>query len=167
MKLIDKLSKKKKIKGTIYIIPFLAPKATEKNQRYFKGMNLNSVANKKGTPTNNVVKFAQSNEITIVGDFHCTMPGGNPGKNIILGTKNPSSKSAKIAKAISKLTGFPYKLEKIAGISYPGALEDVLNLNYVPSVTCEVKTPHGKIASGSVSASFKQMRAFLKYAKNI
>lgn len=170
MKLINdlnKLEKQKRIKGTIYVIPFVAPKATASNTRFFNGKNLNSVANKAGTPTNNIIKFAKANKITAVADFHCTQPGGNPGKNIILGTKNPTGKSAQMAIAISKLTGHPYKNYNQAAKSYPGALEDNLSINGIPTVTCEVKTPHGKIASGSVSASYKQMIAFLKYNKNI
>lgn len=170
MKLINnlnKLEKEKRIKGTIYVIPFTAPKATASNVRFFNGKNLNSIANKEGTPTNNIIKFAKTNEIDAAGDFHCSQPGGVPGKNIILGTKYPTAKSAKMAIAISKLTGHPYKNENIAANSYPGALEDNLNLNGIPAVTCEVKSPHGKIASGSISASYKQMIAFLKYNKNI
>lgn len=167
MKLINYLNKKKNIKGTIYVIPFVAPKATSKNQRFFNGKNLNSIANKKGSITNKIVLFAKANNISTVGDFHCTMPGGNPGKNVIMGTKVPTSKSAKMAIGISKLTGHAYRNYYRAGAEYPGALEDVLNLNGIASVTCEVKTPHGKIASGSVTASYKQMIAFLKYNKFI
>jgi uncharacterized protein len=167
VKLINYLDKKKNIKGTIYVIPFVAPKATSKNQRFFNGKNLNSIANKKGSVTNKIVLFAKANNITTVGDFHCTQPGGNPGKNIIMGTKVPTSKSAKMAIGISKLTKHPYRNYYMAGKDYPGALEDVLNLNGIPSVTCEVKTPHGKIASKSVSNSYKQMYYFLRYNKFI
>ncbi|MCL2116593.1 MAG: succinylglutamate desuccinylase/aspartoacylase family protein [Methanobrevibacter sp.] len=164
---LNKLENGKRIKGTIYVIPFLAPKSTAANVRFFNGKNLNSIANKAGTPTNNIIKFAIDKKIDKVGDFHCTRPGGVPGRNIILGTNIPTGESAKMAKAISKLTGHAYKNEYQAAKSYPGALEDNLNLKGIPAVTCEVKTPHGKIASGSVSASYKQMVAFLKYNKNI
>ena len=164
---LNKLEKQKSIKGTIYVIPFIAPKATANNARFFNSKNLNSIANKAGTPTNNVINFAMLNKIEAVGDFHCTQPGGKPGKNIILGTYYPTAESAEMAKAISKLAGHPCENEYQAAKSYPGALEDNLNLNGIPSVTCEVKTPHGKIASGSISNSYKQMNAFLKYNGNI
>lgn len=167
MKLINYLSKKKNIKGTIYVIPFVAPKATAKNQRFYNGKNLNSIANKKGSVTNKIMLFAKKNKIDAVGDFHCTMPGGNPGKNIIMGTKVPTLKSARMAIGISRLIKQPYKNYLIAGKEYPGALEDVLNLKGIPAVTCEVKTPHGKIASGSITASLRQMLGFLKYNKII
>lgn len=161
---LNKLEKQKLIKGTVYVVPFLAPKSTAANVRFFKGMNLNSVAKKGGTLTNNVIKFAKVNKIDAAGDFHCSRPGGNPGKNIIFGTKE-NAKSCKMSKAISKSVGHPYRNGQAK--SYPGALESNLNLNKIPAVTCEVKTPHGTIAKGSVSASYKQMIAFLKYNKNI
>jgi len=170
LKLINKLSKlekEKRIKGTIYVIPFVAPKSTASNLRLFNGKNLNKLAHKEGTPTNNIIKFAQEKNINAVADFHCTKPGGVPGKNIILGTVYPMMGSAEMAIAISNLTGHPYKNENFAGKSYPGALEDNLNLNNITAITCEVKTPHGKLAKGSVTASYNQMIAFLKYNKNI
>ena len=43
------------------------------------------------------------------------------------------------------------------------AVEDVCNIKGITSVTCEVKTPHGKIASGTVSKSYDMMRAFLNF----
>jgi len=52
---------------------------------------------------------------------------------------------------------------KKAGVEYPGALEDVCNLKGVPSVTCEVLSPHGSVAQGSVGRSFTQMVLFLQY----
>jgi predicted deacylase len=42
-----------------------------------------------------------------------------------------------------------------------------MNLNGISAVTCEVKTHHGKIAKGSVGASYRQMLGFLKYNKFI
>ncbi|MGL6298066.1 MAG: hypothetical protein ACRC1M_02755, partial [Methanobacteriaceae archaeon] len=169
MKLIDALSKKNasQIKGTIYIIPFVCPKITSLNTRNYNGVGLNSVANKPGSVTNNIVNLAISLKVTSVGDFHCTKPGGDPGRNIILATKYPTIKSYNMAVAMSKLTGYPYHAEYQAGKSYPGALEDVLNLKKIPTITAEVRTPHGTIASGSVTASFKQLSAFLKYNKMI
>ena len=163
MKLINYLDKQENIKGTIYVIPFVAPKSTEKNLRYFKGKNLNTIAHKKGSVTNKIVQFAITNNVDTVGDFHTTRPGGDPGKNAIMGTKAPNSKSAEMAIGISKLTNHWCRNYYMAGKDYPGALEDVLNLNGIASVTCEVKTPHGKIAPGSVTQSYRQMFYFLRY----
>lgn len=42
-------------------------------------------------------------------------------------------------------------------------MEDTVNLRGIPSVTCEVLTPHGTIAGGSVDKSFNMMKALLQY----
>jgi predicted deacylase len=163
--LIKKLEKKKYIKGTIYIIPFVAPYATARNARLYRGRNLNSIAHKKNTPSNKVLRLAIKYKVSAAGDFHSSRPGGVPGRNIILGTLLPTRKSASMAIGISKLTKMPYKIEKRAGVSYPGALEDRLSLKGIPAVTCEVKMTHGKWNLKSLKASYKQMNKFLTYNK--
>ncbi|MCL2687285.1 MAG: succinylglutamate desuccinylase/aspartoacylase family protein [Methanobrevibacter sp.] len=163
MRLINNLNKRKKINGTIYVMPFVTPKGSSLNIRTHNGRNLNTIANKKGSITNNIVKYAIDKKVTVAGDFHCTRPRGNPGRTVIMGNEFPDSRSSKMAIAISKLTGHGYKNGKIAGTEYPGALEDVLTLKSIPAVTCEVKTPHGKIAKGSVKQSYRQMIFFLRY----
>ena len=163
-KLINKIYKSKsKIKGTIYIIPILSPKSTSLNKRYYNKLNLNSVANKKGTLSYKLVNYAESKNINVVGDFHCTRPGGDPGKNIAMGTYLPCKYSAILAKYISKKTKNQYLIYDYAGTEYPGAVEDALNLKNITSVTCEVISPHGKIKRGSILKSYKMMKALLKY----
>jgi predicted deacylase len=165
-KLVNKLKiNEKKLKGIVYVIPVLVPKSTQNSQRFFKGYNLNKVANKKGSVTYELIKKIKKYKINAVGDFHCSRPGGVPGKDVALGTYLPCKKSGKMAIAISKMTRLSYINEKYAAVSYPGALEDNLNLQMVPAVTCEVKTPHGTIAKGSVSKSYNMMIAFLKFNK--
>ena len=88
---------------------------------------------------------------------------GDPGKNVAMGTYSPTASSATLAKYIAKTTGYSKLIYKKAGVEYPGAVEDVFNLAKITSVTCEVVTPHGKIASGSVNRSLNLMKAFLKY----
>ncbi|MDO5814890.1 MAG: hypothetical protein Q4Q18_04570, partial [Methanobrevibacter sp.] len=97
------------------------------------------------------------------GDFHCTRPGGMPGKNVAMGTYNPTYNSSVMAKYIAKKSNVKYLIYKNAGEEYPGALEDVVNLKNIPAVTCEVITPHGKIAKGSVSKSISMMKSLLKF----
>lgn len=162
MKLINYLNGKS-IKGTIYIVPFVSPYSTSKSTRYWNGKNLNSVANKAGTPTNKIISLAKKYKLKGLGDFHSTRPGGVPGKTSILCTKSPTYTSYKIASYVSKKTGSALIYEYRAGVSYPGAVEDVSNLAGIPAVTCEVKSAHGTIASGSVSKSYSQMIAFLNY----
>ena len=150
------------VKGTVYIMPFMNPKATSKNVRNY-GVNLNSNANKKGTISYKTVKLIVKYKCDAYGDFHCTMPGGKPGKDVAMGSYLPTAKSAKLAKYISKKSKVTYLIYKKAATEYPGALEDMVNLKHIPSVTCEVITPHGTIAGGTVPKSLSMMKSLLKY----
>ena len=150
------------IDGTVYIMPFINPKATAKNIRNL-GVNLNSKANVKGTISYKTVNLITKFKCDAYGDFHCTKPGGTPGRNAVFGTYNPTPQSAKIAKFIAKDSKAKYIIYKKAATEYPGAMEDTCNLKHIPSVTCEVITPHGKIAKGSVEKSLLMMKSFLKY----
>ena len=165
IKLINKLAKKTNIKGKIYVFPFVAPSMTAKNTRYYNGKNLNSIANQKGTIPNRIIKFAKSKNAVALGDFHCTRPGGTPGKNVAMGTYAPMASSAQLATYISKKAGVAKLIYSKAALEYPGALEDHCCINGITSVTCEVKTPHGTIASGTIGKSYTMMKYFLKYYK--
>ena len=165
IKMINKLANKTNIKGKIYVFPFAAPSMTVKNIRYYNGQNLNSIANKKGSISNRIVNFAKSKNAVALGDFHCTRPNGTPGKDVAMGTYAPMASSAQLATYISKKAGVSKLIYSQAGLEYPGALEDQCCLNGITSVTCEVKTPHGTIASGTIGKSYKMMKYFLKYYK--
>lgn len=151
------------VRGTVYIMPFMNPKATAANVRDYGGVELNKKANVKGTISYNTVQLIVKFKCNAYGDFHCTQPGGDPGKDVAMGTYSPTAKSATIAKYISKNSKVKYLIYKKAGTEYPGALEDVVNLKGIPAVTCEVLTPHGTIAKGSVSISLSMMKSLLKY----
>lgn len=163
MKLIAYLEKNP-IKGTVYIMPFMNPKGTAANVRDYNGVHLNAKANVKGTISYKTVKLITKFKCKAYGDFHCTKPGGKPGKDVAMGTYKPTAKSATIAKYIAKKSKVKYIIYKKAGVEYPGALEDVVSLKGIPAVTCEVITPHGKIAKGSVSKSLSMMKSFLKFS---
>lgn len=162
MKLIEYLEDHP-IKGTVYIMPFINPKGTAKNVRDYAGVHLNQKANVKGTISYKTVKLIKKFKCDAYGDFHCTKPGGKPGKNVAMGTYKPTYQSSKMAKYISKKSGVDCIIYKKAGSEYPGALEDVVSLNHIPAVTCEVITPHGKIAKGSVDKSFSMMNSLLQF----
>ena len=165
IKLINKLANKTNIKGKIYVFPFVAPSMTAQNTRYYNGKNLNSIANQKGTIPNRIIKFAKSKNAVALGDFHCTRPGGTPGKNVAMGTYAPMASSAQLATYISKKAGVAKIIYSKAALEYPGALEDHCCINGITSVTCEVKTPHGTIASGTIGKSYTMMKYFLRYYK--
>lgn len=151
------------IKGTVYIMPFMNPKGTAKNVRDYKEVELNKLANKKGTISYKTVKLIKKLKCDSYGDFHCTRPGGNPGCDVAMGTYKPTAESAVMAKYIAKNAKVKYIIYKKAGSEYPGALEDVVSQKGIPAVTCEVITPHGKIAKGSISKSLLMMKTLLKY----
>ena len=161
MKLISYLESHA-IKGTVYVMPFMNPKATAKNIRNY-GVNLNSKANKKGTISYKTVQLIKKFKCNAYGDFHSSMPGGKPGKDVAMGTYNPTKKSAALAKYISKNAKVKTIIYKKAGTEYPGALEDMVSLSGIPAVTCEVLSPHGKIKKGSVNKSLLMMKTLLKY----
>lgn len=155
------------IKGTVYVMPFMNPKGTAANVRDYKGVHLNKKANKKGTISYKTVKLIKKFKCDAYGDFHATRPGGKPGKDLVFGSYKPTKKSATIAKYIAKNAKVKYKIYKRAGVEYPAALEDEVNLKGIPAVTCEVISPHGKIKKGSVSKSLLMMKTLLKYNKII
>jgi len=163
LKLIDYLADKK-INGTIYIVPFLIPSSTARSSRYWNDQNPNSIANYKGMPTNRVLELAKERSIKALGDFHSTQPGGTPGEDAVFCSKAPTYESYRIACYISKNSHSRLVAYGKAGLEYPGALEDVCNLAGIPSVTCEVLSPHGMAAPASIDRSFKQMLLFLKYS---
>ena len=151
------------IRGTVYIMPFMNPKGTAKNVRDYNGVHLNKLANKKGTISYKTVNLITKFKCKAYGDFHCTKPGGKPGKDVAMGTYHPTAQSAEMAKYISKNSKVKYLIYNLAGDEYPGALEDTVSLKGIPAVTCEVITPHGKIAKGTPAKSLSMMKSFLKF----
>ena len=83
--------------------------------------------------------------------------------DVAMGTYNPTPQSAVMARYIAKDSNVNYLIYKKAGSEYPGALEDTVSLKGIPAVTCEVITPHGKIAKGTPTKSLSMMRSFLKF----
>ena len=164
MKLIQYLETHS-IKGTVYVMPFMNPKGTAANVRDYKGIHLNKLAHKKGTISYKTVQLIKRFRCDAYGDVHSTRLGGKPGKNLVFGSYKPTKKSAVLAKYIAKNANVKYKIYKRAGLEYPGALEDEVNLKRIPAVTCEVLSPHGKIRKGAVSKSLLMMKTLLKYNK--
>lgn len=155
------------INGTVYVMPFMNPKGTAKNVRDYNGVHLNQKANVKGTISYKTVKLITKTKCDAYGDFHCTRPGGKPGKDCAMGTYNPTPQSAVMAKYIAKKCNAKCIVYKKAGSEYPGALEDVVSMKGIPAVTCEVITPHGKIAKGTPAKSLSLMKALLSFNKLI
>lgn len=160
MELIEFLDGRK-IKGTVYVIPFAAPGATADNTKLSDGVNLNLVANENGTTSNDIVKFAQDNNVSAVGDFHGTELGKNPGVTTVMCSKYPTYGSYELANDMALLSLDTTWTYTVAGVQYSGAVEDVCNLNGIPAVTPLVLSVHGQVDEISVEESFTQMIGLL------
>ena len=158
---------KKKIAGTVYIIPFAIPYATMENSRRFQGWDINRKALMEGTTSYHIIKTTQKQKIDAVADFHSTQSQSNPGIESVFCSKDPCYESFKIATYITSQTYSKIISHERAGTLYGGALEDELNLSGIPAVTCEVVSQNGKIDPGSIIRSYLQMQAFLKFFKII
>ena len=165
MKMIAYLSKTP-VKGTIYIIPFVNLKAISKKVRY-TDKDFNRIADKSGTIPNKIVKLVVKYKCDAYGDFHTTKPGGVPGKNIVMGSKGPATKSADLTKYIAKNTKVSKKIYNYAGEVYPGALSDNVNNYGIPAVICEVALPHNTVTKKTVTLSYNMMKYFLKFSSVI
>ena len=160
--LINEL-KSLQLNGTVYIIPFSAPKSTMHNSRWFDSADLNRVANVEGSLSNLIMKKIKELGIISVGDFHSTAPNSNPGKEGIFCTMKPSPESFHIGKYISEKTHSELLSYDLAGSAYQGAIEDECNILNIPSVTCEVLCPNETTSKEAQEKSLKQMKYFLSY----
>jgi hypothetical protein len=152
------------IDGTLYVIPTIFPEATANNTRIYNGTNLNTVADVNGTLSNLVVKFACSINADGLGDFHNTRHGDNDvGITCVMGSWIPTAESDRMAVFIASETGYRLNHYEKAGDPYAGAIEDLANLNGIPSVTCESLSNHRAVEYGTPEMSFNEMRAFLRY----
>jgi predicted deacylase len=150
------------IKGTVYMIPFVNVKAIAHKVRH-TGVDYNRVAHKSGTISNKIVKLVKKYDCDAFGDFHTSQPGGAPGQNIVMGSKTPAKKCAKLTNYIAKHAKVHKRLYKYAGQEYPGALADNVNKKGIPGVICEVVLPHNTVTSSSVKISYRMLNSFLKF----
>lgn len=160
--LINEL-KYKQLNGTVYIIPFSAPKATMNNSRWFNSADINRIANIKGSLSNSILEKAKELNMTAIADFHSTAPNSNPGKEGIFCTMKPSPESFHIANFIAECTKSEVLPYNDAGNAYHGAIEDEANITGIPAVTCEVLSPNGYSNEKAFNKSLLQMKCFLNY----
>lgn len=159
MKMIKYLTTHK-IKGTVYIIPFVNVKAISQKVR-LTNYDFNRVAHVSGTVSNNIMNLIFRNNCDAFGDFHTTVSPGVPGINVVLGYTS-SSKCISLTNYIASNA----KVNKIfyyPGQKYCWSLADYGNLHGVPSVICEVISPVNVVSDHATSLSYKQMTYFLKF----
>ena len=153
----------KKINGTVFFIPFAAPKATMENKRLFNTLDLNRAAHVKNSLSNLIIQKIEELGISFVGDFHSTAFNSNPGFESIFSTKSPTAESFLIANYIARDIDSRIIALDCAGESYMGAVEDVCNVRGIPAITGEVLSPFASVGEGSVERSYLQMKSFLSY----
>lgn len=146
---------KHKLRGTVYIFPFVAPEATAKNSKVFDGHNLNLTSDVLGNPSNLVFETAIKKKISSLADFHTTST--DPAKTCVI--YYPTVESSKIAVYIHKKAASPLLALK----QHPGMLVTRCNSNGIPSIICEVESADGRASERSINESHNQMKAFLKY----
>lgn len=167
MELIDYLDGRK-IKGTVYIIPFTSPEAISDNSELTDGVNLNTVADDEGTVSNKVVNFALDNDATALGDFHETQVGMDPGVTTVMCSKSPTVGSYDLANDMSDISLDTTMTYTVAGVAYDGAIEDECNLAGLPAVTPLVAVSnHGEVSDSAVEDSYNQMIALLMTNGNL
>ena len=164
-KLIDLLATYgDEINGNLYVFPVIFPEATANNVRIFNMTNLNTVADKNGSISNNLVKFAKSVNASGLGDFHCTRHSDSDvGITCVMCSLKPTYESYLIAEFVANETGYYLDKYQEAGVPYAGAIEDFCNIMGIPAITSESLTNHKAIEYGAPEKSFNMMRAFLKY----
>lgn len=143
------------LRGTVYIIPFIAPRASAENSKLSEGENLNLVADVPGSPTNTVFKMAQELEITSLADCHATST--HPAEDSVI--YYPSIGSSKIAVYVNKKADS----RLLALIKSTGTLIALCNQHKIPSVICEAESTDGMASKESIEVSYNQMKAFLGY----
>jgi len=161
-KLVD-IDRKGLLNGTVYIIPFSAPKSTMINTRLFNGVDLNRVATLEGSLSNSILTKIKQLKIKSVGDFHSTAPNSVPGKEGIFCTIKPSPESFEIGKYISNSINSELLFYNHAGKAYQGAIEDECNIIGIPAVTCEVLSLNGIADKKTYERSLEQMVSYLSY----
>lgn len=161
------LQEENSLNGSVYIIPFSAPKSTMVSSRWFDGVDLNRVSTVHGSLSNDILATVKKLDIKSVGDFHSTSLNSMPGKEGIFCTLKPSPESFKIGKFIADSIKSELLFYKNAGNAYQGAIEDECNMMGIPAVTCEVLSPNGVAEKDTCKRSLEQMESYLSYFKII
>lgn len=148
LKFLEKI-KKKKIKGTLYVIPFIIPKDTEINSRswYFAKKKIwvdpNEVSHISGTPGNKIVKFAKKNNIKFIIDIHTGGSLSNYKKGFVFANKNPVQK-----KETKWLTYIKKTINPMIQYNIPkkGYIRQYSAIKGINTITFEVERDKGSVS---------------------
>jgi len=150
------------LNSTLHIVPFLVPRATDLNVRFFEGVDLNRSAHLDSV-SREIVDYAVDVNASALCDCHSTDPGNKPGIKCVFCSVSPMLDSLRIAKHVCGATGSSILPVGRAGSVIRGAVEDECNLRGVPAVTCEVVCEFGTVNDVAVDESYSQIVEFLNY----
>ncbi|MGL6298815.1 MAG: hypothetical protein ACRC1M_06600 [Methanobacteriaceae archaeon] len=168
LRLIEPI-KNKRINGTIYIIPFLIPKDTEKNSRkwYYTTKKIyvdpNRVAHITGSPGNKLVKFAKENSIKYIMDVHNGERLSSYKRGFIFANKYPTTKiESKWLNYIKKYVNptITYNVPE------NGMIRNQARINGISTITFEVERDNGYVSNWA-KVEYKMIICGLKYFKLI
>ena len=165
LKLIESL-KTKKIKGSVYIIPFTIPKSTAKNTRYWykgtKKYDPNRVANLPGSPGYKIIRFAKKNKIKYIIEAHSGGFISHYKRGLIFANKySTNKKEAQWIKYIKKTTNLKLNYTSVPPRGYFRAYA---RSNKITAITFEVERDKGTVAHWS-DVELKMLKYALKYFK--
>jgi len=165
LKLIESM-RSKKIKGSVYIIPFVIPKSTASNDRYWykgnKKYDPNRVANIPGTPGNKIIKFAKKNGIKYIIEVHSGGFISHRKRGLVFANKYPTNKKESQWVKYIKKTVNP----KINYTSVPpnGYFRSYSKINKISAITFEVERDVGEISHWA-NVELTMLKYALKYFK--
>ena len=165
LKLIESL-KNKKIKGSIYIIPFVIPGSTAINSRYWykdnKKYDPNRITNIPGSPGYKIIKFARKNKINYIIEVHSGGFISHYKRGFIYANKYPTNKKeAQWIKYIKKTVN-----PKINYTNIPpkGYFRAYARANRISAISFEVERDIGTISHWA-DVELKMLHYGLKYFK--
>ena len=147
LRLIENI-KDKKIKGTIYVIPFIIPKSTAINKRSWynphNGSNVdpNRCVNVPGTPGYKIVQFAKKNNIEFIIDVHSGGGMSKYKKGLVIANK-PSKREEKDWISYIKKNANPQIVYSFPDERY---MQGYSKANNITAITLEVEKDKGSIS---------------------
>ena len=158
--------KNKKIKGTIYVIPFIIPKDTAINNRTYhspqKGyVDPNRISNVPGSPGYKIIQFAKKNNIKFLIDIHTGGDLANHKNGHVFANKKPTSiEETKWLKYIEKNMKPSIKKDTAP----KGYIRGYSKANNINVVTFEVERDKGSVSHWA-NVEYKMLINACKYFK--
>ena len=159
--------KDKKIKGTIYVIPFVIPKSTALNRREWfnpkmrRTIDPNQHSHVPRTPGHDIVQFAKKNNIKFIIDVHSGKDLFDQKNGAIFANKKPTNtEERKLLKHIKKMVNPKIKYN----VPKRGFIRGYSKVNNITAITLEVERDKGSVSFWA-KAQYKMIISACKYFK--